>query len=304
MEIKQNSFQAWMLAARPKTLTGAIIPVLVGVSLAYYQGEFHILPALLCLLFASGMQIAANFINDLFDYLKGSDRSDRLGPQRACAEGWITPRAMKVGIGITLTTSCLFGLGMLHMAWLQSPYQGLELIATGVLCVLFAFLYTTCLSYLGLGDLLVLLFFGFVPVCGSFYVQAYTLTSDVMIASIICGLLIDTLLVVNNYRDREQDAISKKHTLIVRFGATFGIYFYLILGITSALLCLWFAQGGNFSAILLPIPYVILHIRTWKKMVCIGSGAKLNSILGETSRNMLLLGVSLCAIILIGKCLY
>ena len=140
MEIKQNSFQAWMLAARPKTLTGAIIPVLVGVSLAYSQGEFHLVPALLCLLFACGMQISANFINDLFDYLKGSDRSDRLGPQRACAEGWITPRAMKMGIGIALTASCLMGLGMLYMAWHQSPYQGLELIATGALCVLFAFL--------------------------------------------------------------------------------------------------------------------------------------------------------------------
>lgn len=301
MKIKQNSFQAWMLAARPKTLTGAIIPVLVGVALACYQGEFHIVPALLCLFFACGMQISANFINDLFDYLKGSDRNDRLGPQRACAEGWITPRAMKLGIGIAITISCLMGLGLFYMAWQQSPYQGFELIATGALCVLFAFLYTTCLSYLGLGDLLVLLFFGFVPVCGSFYVQTLTLTSDVMIASIICGLLIDTLLVINNYRDREQDAISKKRTLIVRFGATFGHYFYLALGIVSALLCLWFAKGGNLSAILLPIPYVVLHIRTWKKMVSIGSGVKLNSILGETSRNMLLLGISLCAIILIGK---
>ena len=95
-EIKQNSPHAWRLAARPKTLTGAIIPVMIGTSLAFADGQFKIVPALLCMLFACGMQIAANFINDLFDFLKGTDRTDRLGPERACAQGWITPGAMKV----------------------------------------------------------------------------------------------------------------------------------------------------------------------------------------------------------------
>ena len=103
-EIKQNSPYAWFLAARPKTLTGAIIPVLLGSALAFSDGQFKTAPALLCALFACGMQIAANFINDLFDFQKGTDRrEDRLGPQRACAEGWITPAAMKTGIGIALT---------------------------------------------------------------------------------------------------------------------------------------------------------------------------------------------------------
>lgn len=109
---KTNSFRAWVLAARPKTLTGAIIPVLIGSSLAFADGNFDIIPALLCALFACGMQIAANFINDLYDYLKGSDRTDRLGPERACAQGWITPAAMKRGITGMLIFSCLMGCAL------------------------------------------------------------------------------------------------------------------------------------------------------------------------------------------------
>lgn len=236
--IKPNSLRAWILAARPKTLTGAIIPVLIGSSLAFSDGHFETLPALLCVLFACGMQIAANFINDLYDYIKGSDRADRLGPEHACAQGWITPGAMKRGIGVTVVLSCLAGLVLLHVCWGELPHGGWELILLGLLCVIFAFLYTTVLSYRGWGDLLVLIFFGFVPVGGTYYVQAHVITADVWVASIISGLVIDTLLVVNNYRDREQDALSEKRTLIVRFGEPFGRYLYLALGIAAALLCL------------------------------------------------------------------
>ena len=106
-EIKRNSLQAWILAARPKTLTGAVTPVLIGTALAAMDGHFEWLPALICCVFASLMQIAANFINDLFDFLKGTDRTDRLGPERACAQGWITPTAMKRGIAGMLIFSCL-----------------------------------------------------------------------------------------------------------------------------------------------------------------------------------------------------
>lgn len=301
-EIKPNSLHAWLLAARPKTLTGAIIPVLIGSSLAFADGGFEIALALLCVLFACGMQIAANFINDLYDYLKGSDREDRLGPERACAQGWITPRTMRWGIGSTLVFSCLMGCAILHECWEQLPHGGWELILLGVLCVVFAFLYTTILSYRGWGDLLVLIFFGFISVGGTYYVQTHILTTDVWIASLICGLVIDTLLVVNNYRDREQDALSGKQTLIVRFGEPFGRYLYLGLGVVATLLCLWFVYSGKmnpFAFIGAPCIYLYLHILTWRKMVTIRSGKKLNSILGETSRNMLFFGL-LLTIVLVG----
>ena len=293
-----NSPLAWLLAARPKTLTGAIIPVLLGSALAFSDGQFKTTPALLCALFACSMQIAANFINDLFDFLKGADREDRLGPQRACAEGWITPRAMRRGIGLTLLLSCLSGLGVLFSVRGQLPYGGWELVALGAACILFAFLYTTKLSYLGWGDVLVLVFFGFVPVGGTYYVQAYTLNADVALLSLVSGLAIDCLLMVNNYRDREQDAVSGKRTLVVRYGKRSGEYLYLALGIAATLLCLWFIRTDRLTPLEFlwaPCVYLCLHVLTWRKMVRIGSGKELNTILGETSRNMLLLGVLLAA---------
>lgn len=294
--IKQNSLRAWLLAARPKTLTAAVIPVLLGSALAFGDGQFKTTPALLCALFACGMQITANFINDLFDYLKGTDREDRLGPKRACAEGWITPGAMKVGIGAMLTASCLAGLGLLYAVWGQLPHGGWELVVLGVVCILFAFLYTTVLSYRGWGDVLVLVFFGFVPVGGTYYVQAYTLNMDVVILSLVSGLAIDTLLMVNNYRDCEQDVVSGKRTLVVRFGEAFGRNMYLGLGIAAVLLCLWFVYSGRLTLlefIWAPCVYFYMHALTWRKMVSIRSGEKLNRILGETSRNMLFLGLLL-----------
>ena len=120
MEIVQvNSIKAWLLAARPKTLAGAATPVLLGCALAYADSCFQMTPALLCFAFAFLMQIDANFINDYFDYLKGSDREDRLGPERACAQGWITLNAMRKGIALTTATACLAGLCLL-------AYGGIE----------------------------------------------------------------------------------------------------------------------------------------------------------------------------------
>lgn len=299
MNVPTNSLQAWLLASRPKTLTAALIPILPGAALAGRDGHFGLVPVLLCALFACLMQVAANFINDLYDYRKGTDREDRLGPERACAQGWITPRAMTGGILTVITLACLTGCTLLGMCWEHLPYHGWELVALGALCVVFAFLYTTRLSYWGWGDLLVVVFFGFVPTGGTYYVQAYALTADVAIASLVCGLAIDTLLVVNNYRDREQDAISGKHTLIVRLGEPFGRYMYLALGIAATLLSLWMVRGNGAIALLLPLVYLALHILTWRKMARIRSGKKLNSILGETSRNMLFLGILLSMAILL-----
>ena len=123
-EVKRNSLQAWILAARPKTLAGAITPVMIGCALAFADGKFNWIPALICCLFAGLMQVAANFINDLFDFLKGTDREDRLGPERACAQGWISAAAMKQGIFITVGLACLIGCTLLF-------YAGWELILIG-----------------------------------------------------------------------------------------------------------------------------------------------------------------------------
>ena len=208
--IQTNSIKAWILAARPKTLAAAATPVLLGCALAYTDGAFQWIPALLCFLFAFSMQIDANFINDYYYYLKGSDREDRLGPERACAQGWITLSAMKKGMIITTLLSCFWGLLLLR-------YCGLEMIPVGMLCVLFAFLYTAGpypLAYHGWGDVLVIVFFGFVPVGCTYYTMAHDWTRNVTIACAACGMVSDLLLMLNNYRDRETDRKTGKNTRI------------------------------------------------------------------------------------------
>ena len=198
-------------------LVGAAVPVLIGLALAYidsleYGDVFSWTAAILCMLFALIMQIDANFINDFFDFTNGTDDVEtRLGPRRACAQGWVTLDMMKKAIAITTCLACVIGL---PLAW----YGGLEMILVGILCVVFAFLYTTFFSYQGLGDILVLLFFGIVPVCCTYYVQLHTLTWEVFLASVACGLVIDALLIVNNFRDRDNDQQVGKKTLIVHLG--------------------------------------------------------------------------------------
>lgn len=294
--IRPNSLQAWLLATRPKTLTGAFIPVVLAASLAYHDGCVNWGVVLCCLLFAGGMQISANLINDLYDYLRGTDREDRLGPERACAQGWITPRAMTIGIWVSIAVSCVFGLAALLLTWQSLPWHGLELVLLGISCIVFAFLYTKVFSYYGLGDLLVLIFFGFVPVCGTYYLMAFDITANAWLLGAISGIAIDALLIINNYRDREQDRISGKRTIIVLLGERFGLYLYLAIGIVVSCLSCWLLYPMGTShllrALLIAI-YLGLHILTWQHMKQIRQGKALNAILGETSRNMAIFGITL-----------
>ena len=235
------------------------------------------------------MQIDANLINDLWDYLKGSDGEDRLGPERACAQGWITPKSRRLGIAATTLAACAAGCGLI-------AYGGWWLIAVGAACVLFAFLYTAGpypLAYHGWGDMLVLLFFGFVPVGCTYYVLCGGWTWQVAVVAAACGLVIDTLLMVNNYRDREQDARSGKRTLVVRLGERAGQRLYLLSGFAAAALCLGLWGDGRTWAALLPLLYLPPHVAAWRRMIRIGRGRELNAVLGATSRNILLFGLLL-----------
>lgn len=300
--IKVNSIDAWILAARPKTLSGAAVPVMIGISMAYKEAgwlNFQILPALLCLLFAWLMQIDSNFINDYFDYIRGNDdTSTRLGPKRACAEGWITLPAMRIGLIVTSMLSCVVGLPLIY-------YGGWEMIVIGIICVLFAFLYTTFFSYKGLGDILVFIFFGIVPVCFTYYVimpeGGKAITWQVLVLSLACGFVIDTLLCINNFRDRENDRRDGKRTLVVRLGEQYGRKLYAFVGIfgiflTSILLFIMNSLAG-FSWIMIAsqsilfFGYIVLHMRTYSLMKKIGKGRELNKVLGMTARNMLFYGI-------------
>lgn len=290
--IKQNSLKAWLLAARPKTLTGCAVPVMIGLALAYtddqvyYDGSaFSWLAAVLCLLFAFAMQIDANFVNDFFDYVRGNDdASTRLGPLRACTQGWVTLEAMKHAIASTTVLACLVGLPLVY-------FGGFEMIAVGLLCVVFCFLYTTHLSYIGMGDVLVLVFFGIVPVCCTYYVQLHTVTWQVIIASVACGLVIDGLLIVNNYRDRYNDEADGKRTLVVMLGADATEWLYLALGCIACLIGLVFWANGHILAFVLPFIYLLFHTFTWIKMRRMNYGRQLNECLGETARNIFIYGL-------------
>ena len=289
--MKTNSLKAWFLAARPKTLTGAAVPVMIGVSLAWVDAKqygddtFRWLAAVLCFLFAFVMQIDANFINDFFDFANGTDDIEtRLGPRRACAQGWVTLDAMKRAIAITTCLACVIGL---PLVW----FGGLEMILIGMICVVFCFLYTTHFSYVGLGDLLVLVFFGIVPVCISYYLHLHTVTWQVFLASIACGMVIDALLIVNNFRDRDQDREAGKNTIIVRLGSESGLQLYLAVGIGAMILGGTFWMNGHPLAFFLPFIYFVLHVFTYLKIKRIEKGKALNLCLGETARNIFIYGI-------------
>ena len=284
-KIIKNSWKAWLLAARPKTLTGAAVPVMIGLSLAWTKvDEYQWLPAILCLLFAFIMQIDANFVNDYFDFIKGNDDETRLGPKRACAMGWVDAKVMRRAIIIVTVLACLIGLPLVF-------YGGLEMVLIGVLCGLFCFLYTTHLSYVGMGDVLVLVFFGIVPVCIPYYILTHSINMEVVVASLACGLVIDTLLMINNYRDIENDQRAGKKTLAVKLGKDSSRMMYLLLGIMACLLGVVYMLNGHLWAFILPVGYLTLHVMTYRHMVRIDHGRALNSVLGETARNMFVYGL-------------
>ena len=279
-----------------------MIPVILGSALAYHDGVLNWSLVVCCALFAGFMQIAANMINDLYDYQKGTDREDRLGPERACAQGWITPEAMRKGIALVLCLASAAGMAALWMCHQELPYHGLELVAIGVLCIIFAFLYTYGLSYIGMGDVLVLLFFGLVPVCGTYYIQAHQITWPCILLGFIAGISIDALLVINNYRDRDQDRISGKKTIIVWGGEKFGRYLYMLIGPFVTVLSIWFGYLLNGNILYFQIAayvYLVLHINAWCKMNRIRSGKALNKILGLTSLNMFILAILLALVIIL-----
>ncbi len=273
----------WISAARPRTLPASASPVIAASAYAVYAGTFRWVPALLCLLFALLAQIASNMANDYFDYVKGSDTVTRVGPRRAVASGDITPRAMLMGTFIVLGVACAIGLGLVS-------YGGWRLIPVGIVIALFALAYTAGpypLAYHGLGDLTVFLFFGLVAVNMTYYVQALEFDSTVLLLSIAEGLLSINILLVNNYRDVEEDAAANKRTTVVLFGRRFARAWYLLNGVVAvALLFAHLLDFGVWYALVPSLVYLYLHTMTWWRMGR-REGMALNPLLGATARNLL-----------------
>lgn len=275
----------WIEAMRLRTLPVSISGVFAGIACAIASGCFKVVPAVLCLLFAILAQIASNFGNEYYDYKNGVDRKGRQGFRRGVTEGDITPSAMKNATFGTLLAAASIGLLILF-------YGSWWMIPVGACIGLFALAYSAGpypLSHHGLGDVAVIIFFGIVPVTLTCYLQHGSWNgSDVSFPiSVAVGLLAANVLVVNNYRDEEDDRAVGKNTTVVIFGRKFMGWAYLVSGLCAMGIALPVLLQMHPATIAAPAAYLALHVTTWKKLVTL-KGAALNPILGKTARNLLI----------------
>jgi len=212
-----STWQVWSEAARPKTLPAAIAPVLAASGLAWHEGAFDWRAALLCAAFALLMQIGANFANDYYDGIKGSDTAERRGPRRAVASGFVSAKTMRAAMWAVFVLGLALGLGL--VAW-----GGWWLVGIGLVSILCAVAYTGGpypLAYHGWGDVFVFIFFGPVAVGATYYVQVGEWAWTAGVLSVPIGLLAANILVLNNIRDEAEDRRVGKRTTVVRFGQGF-----------------------------------------------------------------------------------
>ena len=289
MEDKKSLAGAWVEAARPRTLPASVSPVLLGCALGLFERMQQRLDArglaavLECLLVALFAQIASNFANDYFDFKKGADREDRLGPERAVAQGWITPKAMLAGTFAMLVLACLSGLLLICFADWRLIWVGLAI----AICVLAYSAGPFPLAYNGLGDVCVLLFYGVIPVCFTYYIQTLSFSLLSFLLSVALGLLSVNILVVNNYRDYVQDKAARKRTTIVLFGRRFGRVFYILNECVAFLLVLPLVLDAPWWILFLFGILFALCFYTTRELLTL-EGRALNRTLGHTARNVFL----------------
>jgi len=286
--LTKNKIKIWVEAARPKTLAAAFVPVLIGASIAYQDQTLNWQVTIVALLCAFLIQIGTNFANDYFDFIKGSDTPDRIGFERATSAGHVTPKSMLNATIISMSLAFVFGL---YLVWVG----GFLVLAIGLLSLLFGILYTGGpfpLGYNGLGDVFVFIFFGIVAVMTTYYINALEWSLDSFWASLAVGALCTNILVVNNLRDVEQDAVSGKKTLGVLFGeTTLKLEYTLMLFLAFSIPPHFLVQLNYSYWILLPfllIPVAVSHTNTiWKE----NDKRKLNPHLEKTAKFMTLFGL-------------
>ena len=296
----KNKIKIWLECFRLRTLPVSLSGVIIAIGLAVWHGHFKWVPAVLCLVFAVLAQIGSNTANEYFDYLQGADKPGRVGPRRGVTEGDIKPTTLRnVTFGL-LALACAVGCCLI-------PYGGWWLLPVGIIIALAALAYSTGpypLSYHGLGELTVFIFFGLVPVNLTYYVQALRIDPLVVMASITIGLLGVNVLLVNNYRDVEDDREAGKRTSVVIFGRAPAALAYLINGYAGMgmLSVLWvmivLGKVMPLWVLVIPVIYLVLHTATWYKLTH-REGSALNPLLGETARNMLIFTLLMTIILII-----
>jgi len=293
------NFAVWVAAARPRTLPAAVAPVLVGSALAWHDGAFSAGAAGLCLAFALLVQIGTNLANDYYDFVKGADTAARVGPRRAVAAGLVAPLTMKRAMAMVFATAFLVGLGLL-------PWGGWPLLIVGIASIVCGVAYTGGpwpLGYLGLGDVFVFLFFGLVAVCTTYFVQAQAVTADAVLAAIAIGVLAANILVVNNYRDVETDAVAGKRTLAVRFGRGFARLQFTISLLVALAVPLVLLGRGHRPWILLSFavaPMGWSHVRRLKQST---TPQELIALLGYTGKLLALYSLLFAASLVLERTL-
>ena len=282
--------RAWIVAARPQTLPASLAPVAVGTALAHAAGSARSGPAFAAMAGALLLQIASNLANDVFDHEKGADGPDRLGPPRAVACGLLRPRAVRCALFLVLGAAMAVGAYLTLVA-------GWKVVALGLLAMACAVAYTggpVPLGYHGLGDLLVLLFFGFAAVCGTAFVQLGRVPGDALWAALPVGALATAILVVNNLRDRAGDAACGKRTLAVRLGARGARLEYAFLVALAFAVPAAAAVAQRAPLLALPLvtaPWGIALVRgVWRR-----DGRALNPLLPATARLLLVTSFLLAA---------
>ena len=296
----KRQFKIWLECCRLRTLPVSLSGVVIAIGLAVWHHHFQWIPALLCLAFALLAQVVSNMANEYFDYLKGADKPGRVGPRRGVTEGDIKPSTLRnVTFGL-LALAGMVGCGLI-------PYGGWWLLPTGIVIALAALAYSTGpypLSYHGLGELMVFIFFGIVPVNLTYYVMSLRWDPLVLLTSMTIGLLGVNVLLVNNYRDVQDDRAAGKRTSVVIFGRPAAALAYLINGYAGMALMtvLWvvIALGRVMPlwTLAIPVLYLVMHTATWNKLRH-RDGAALNPLLGETARNMLVFTLLLTIVFII-----
>jgi 1,4-dihydroxy-2-naphthoate octaprenyltransferase len=257
-EARPSPVAIWVSAARPRTLGAAFAPVFVGASLAYADGVLAPLVVVAAFAGAVALQLCTNFANDYFDFVKGADTEDRLGPVRATAAGWVTPQQMLLATVLTL-------VALVPPAVYLVATAGWPLLVIGLAGIVAALAYTGGpypLAYVGLGDVFVLVFFGPVAVGGTYFAQALAIPPEALVAGLMPGLIATALLAVNNLRDVPTDRVANKRTLAVRFGETFARYeiavclFVPIVVLPIVLVARAEAHWGALVSLLAAVPAV------------------------------------------------
>ncbi|MFZ7256035.1 1,4-dihydroxy-2-naphthoate polyprenyltransferase [Avibacterium avium] len=255
----------WVETARPKTLPLAAASIVMGAALAYWDDKFSWQISLLCLITTLLLQILSNFANDYGDHQKGSDTAERIGPLRGIQHGVISAQQLKKGLIAVILASLFFGFLLIGIAY-QSYADLLAFSLLGGLAIIAAITYTVGAKpygYMGLGDISVLLFFGILGVCGTYYLQTHQLNLMIFLPALATGLFATAVLNINNLRDIEQDKKAGKNTLAVRLGAKNGRIYHCTLLAVGALCYVIFALA-NFHHLLsfiflLAYPLLVKH---------------------------------------------